>query len=195
MAILRKQLTKVLDREIRICIKEARNLAIPYCKEPSKPLIIYHIGKNEVVVEPSSEHRPPRSANVRYNHEGTINPGFDLRLHIMVRDHGLVIGTCKLGLQKLNRGLRVTNWYPLKPEGQGELLIELVAVNFGKIAKPIRKMQGVSVQLNNEQFLQTKAPISTPIDSPKKRFDKRISQKSNQETFTTYCCWSFWDCL
>jgi len=72
--------------------------------------------------------------------------------------------------------LRVVNWYPLKPEGQGELLIELVAVNFGKIAKPIRKMQGQTVQLANDQYLQTRAPISAPADSPKKDLIKEYKK-------------------
>lgn len=164
MNVLKKQFSKVLEKEVRFEIKEAKNLAIPFCKEPSNPIVIFQCGKTERLVEPIPD-RALRSRDVIYNYEGLINPGFENRISIQIRDNGIVIGTCKISIQKLYRGVRDSRWYKLKPEGQGEILIQMVAINFGKIEKPPLTLQSLPVPINNSSYIQTRSSktLSKPV--------------------------------
>eukprot|EP01127_Copromyxa_protea_P000427 TRINITY_DN10355_c0_g1_i1.p1 TRINITY_DN10355_c0_g1~~TRINITY_DN10355_c0_g1_i1.p1 ORF type:complete len:638 (+),score=85.06 TRINITY_DN10355_c0_g1_i1:34-1947(+) len=150
------------EKTIQIKVIKLTELRLNTTQGRCFPWIKIQHGKESVCVIQTvvHEHAFTKSSDVAYDVERTLVLRSWNKLIVKVEDEKVEIGRTEINLRGLCRGIKVAGWYDLQPYGR--IQVELVATNFGKIAKPeIKKTPTMNIP-SDDEFLHTVSSSSPP---------------------------------
>jgi len=144
------------EKQVQIKIVKVTGLRLNSTQGLCYPWIKIQHGREAVATIATVVHDQPfvKSTDISYNAERRLPLGSWNKLIIRLEDDRIEIARVEISLRNLCRGIKHSGWYELQPAGR--ISVELVATNFGKIAKPeINKRTPTMHLAAEEQFFQT----------------------------------------